>query len=118
VAVEPYTAPALFNLFHGEDLPVGSGIPHRIEGIGETFVPDIIKKRIDLVDDVVLVKDEDAFHCMRQLGCGYGLCVGVSSGANVHVAKSLAKSLSQSVSVVTVLPDSGQRYLDQIKHTN
>ena len=118
VAVEPYTAPALFNLFHGEDLPVGSGIPHRIEGIGETFVPDIIKNRIDLIDDVVLVRDEDAFHCMRQLGRSYGLCVGVSSGANVHVAKSLVKSLNNSMSVVTVLPDSGQRYLDQIKFTD
>lgn len=118
VAVEPYTAPALFNLFYGEDLSIGSGIPHRIEGIGETFVSDILEKRINLIDDVVLVKDEEAFHCMRQLGQNYGLCVGVSSGANVHVAKSLARSLDYGMSVVTVLPDSGQRYLDRIEFTD
>jgi cysteine synthase A len=114
VAVEPYMAPALYNLFHGEDLPIGLGIPHRIEGIGETFVPRILVDNIDVIDDVVLVRDVDAFRSVMSITLGYGFCVGVSSGANVHVARSIANTLSPKEKVVTVLPDSGQRYLDQI----
>jgi cysteine synthase A len=114
VAVEPYPAPALYNLFHGKELKIGSGIPHRIEGIGETFVPDILLDNLDLIDDVVLVKDHDAFQTVRRMVHDYGLCVGISSGANIHVARSLSKQLDASKKVVTVLPDSGQRYLEQI----
>jgi cysteine synthase A len=68
-----------------------------------------------MVDDVVLVKDEDAFRTIMHLGQGYGYCVGVSSGANMHIAKDIAKELKPYMKVVTVLPDSGQRYLDHIR---
>ncbi len=114
VAVEPYTAPSLYNLFHGKDLDIGSGIPHRIEGIGEAFVPEILIDNLDLIDDVVLVKDHDAFLTVKKLVDGYGLCVGISSGANMYVARNLSKKLDTRKKVVTVLPDSGQRYLEQL----
>jgi cysteine synthase A len=114
VAVEPFTAPALYNVYHGKDLHIGPGIPHRIEGIGETFVPDILKKNLDLIDDVVLVKDEDAFNMAKYLSKKYGLCVGISSGANVKVAIDLSEKLDSNKNVVTVLPDNCQRYLDKL----
>jgi cysteine synthase A len=113
VAMEPSTAPALYNMFHEEDLPIGSGIPHTIEGIGETFVPEILMENIDIIDDVVLVNDNDAFGVVSDLSRFYGYCTGISSGANVYVAWNMAKILNRDKKVVTVLPDSGQRYLTQ-----
>jgi cysteine synthase A len=114
VAVEPYSAPALYNLFHGKDLPVGTGVPHKIEGVGETFVPDILREKLDLIDDVVLVKDYEAFITSKQLSQSYGCCVGVSSGANVYAVQRLAREVKPKKRLVRVLPDSGQRYLDQM----
>lgn len=110
VAVEPATAPAYYNMYYGSSLPIGSGIPHRIEGIGESFVPEIVRDNTDIVDEVILVRDEEAFEMMRRLAVVEGLFTGVSSGANVHAALELAKSLDRNAHVVTVLPDSGQRY--------
>lgn len=109
-AVEPATAPAYYNMYYGSSLPIGSGIPHRIEGIGETFVPEIVRDNTDIVDEVLLVRDEEAFEMMRSLAVVEGLSAGVSSGANVHAALELARSLDRGAIVVTVLPDSGQRY--------
>lgn len=110
VAVEPATAPAYYNMYYGSSLPIGSGIPHRIEGIGETFVPEIVMDNTDIVDKVILIRDEEAFEMMRRLAVVEGLFTGVSSGANVHAALELAKNLDRGAHVVTVLPDSGQRY--------
>lgn len=110
LAVEPTTAPAYYNTYYGSSLPIGRGIPHRIEGIGETFVPQIISDNTDIVDGVVLVNDEEAFEMMRRLAIVEGLFTGVSSGANVHAALELARSMDHDARVVTVLPDSGQRY--------
>jgi len=109
VAVEPEAAPALYNLFYGTNLPVGAGIPHRIEGIGETFVPRIVEQNLGLLDGVVLVSDEEALAATAGLARMHGLCVGVSSGANVYAAVQTAKTVGGKV--VTVLPDSGQRYV-------
>jgi cysteine synthase A len=67
-----------------------------------------------LVDDVVLVRDEDAFNSCRQLGERYGYSVGVSSGANFYAVRSVARVLNNKMTIVTVFPDSGQRYFDQI----
>jgi cysteine synthase A len=110
VAIEPDSVPAFFNLFYEKELPISLGIPHKIEGIGESFVPKILLENLDLVDDVVLVKDEYAFRTMRQLSKDFGYCVGISSGANMYVAWNLAKENASKV--VTVLPDSGQRYFE------
>ncbi|MCW3990594.1 MAG: PLP-dependent cysteine synthase family protein [Candidatus Bathyarchaeota archaeon] len=110
VAVEPALAPAYYNMYYGCSLPIGSGIPHRIEGIGETFVPEIVRDNTDIVDEVMLVGDEVAFEMMRMLAAVEGLLTGISSGANVHAAMEFAKNLDYDARIVTVLPDSGQRY--------
>ena len=110
VAVEPATAPAYCNMYYGSSLPIGAGIPHKIEGIGETFVPQIIRDNTDVVDGVILVSDEEAFEMMGRLTVVEGLFTGISSGANVHAALEIAKSMDHDAHVVTVLPDSGQRY--------
>jgi len=110
IAVEPVTAPAFYNMHHGTDLPIGSGIPHKIEGIGETFVPELLYRNRELVDDVVLVSDGDAASSTRVLAEREGLIVGVSSGANVKASIEITELLPQDARVVTVLPDSGQRY--------
>jgi cysteine synthase A len=114
VAVEPLTAPALYNLFYGKELSIGLGIPHSIEGIGETFVPEILLGNLDLIDDVVLVEDRDAFSAAFRLARGYGYCVGISSGANMYVTNRVSEGLNKDNIVVTVFPDSGQRYLGQM----
>ncbi len=110
VAVEPALAPAYYNMYYGCNLPIGSGIPHRIEGIGETFVPEIVRDNINIVDEVMLIGDEEAFEMMRMLAAVEGLLTGVSSGANVCAAMKFAKNLDNGARIVTVLPDSGQRY--------
>ena len=111
VAVEPAKVPAFYNIFYGTALPILKGIPHSIEGIGESFVPKILNDNRSLVDDVILVGDKDAFSTMKRLAAKEGIFVGVSSGANVYTAIKLAKNINESQRVVTVLPDSGQRYL-------
>ena len=112
IAVEPLTAPAFYNMYYGEDLPIGDGIPHSIEGIGETFVPEILQNNIGIVDGVILVSDENAFKTRDRLAVEEGLFAGISSGANVWASMQVASELEPDDCVVTVLPDTGQRYLD------
>jgi cysteine synthase A len=112
IAVEPVNASAFYNLFYGTDLPLGSGIPHRIEGIGESFVPEIISENVGQVDGVILIEEEDAFEMMKKLATEEGLYVGVSSGANVWSSIKLAEEIDAEKNIVTVLPDSGQRYVN------
>jgi cysteine synthase A len=113
-AVEPETAPAFYNRYYGKDLPIPEGIPHKIEGIGESFVPQIVEDHVDIIDGVILCSDFNAMTTMATLTCEEGLCVGVSSGANVWASKQIASKLGEDKNVVTVLPDTGQRYLDDI----
>jgi cysteine synthase A len=110
IAVEPYTSPAFFNMFYRKSLPIDDGIPHNIEGIGESFVPEILRMKHDLVDGVILVTDRDAFNTRNRLAIKEGLFVGISSGANVDVALRLAKNVKLGETIVTVLPDNGLRY--------
>lgn len=112
VAVEPDKAPAFYNMFYGKQLPIGKGIPHKIEGIGEGFVPKILADGRRLIDEVMLVKDNDAIRTMKELIKKEGVFVGMSSGANVWAAMRIAKRLGEGKTVVTVLPDTGQRYLN------
>jgi cysteine synthase A len=111
IAMEPQTAPAFYNLFHGTSLPIGSGIPHKIEGIGETFVPQLLERNMSLVDDVVLVSDSDALQTMNELARKEGVSAGISSGANIYATTKVSETMRKETNLVTVLPDSGQRYL-------
>jgi len=97
VAVEPKNHSAL--LGHEPGL-------HKIQGIGDGFIPDVLD--ISMVDDVVEVTDEDAIETTRQLSKDYGLLVGISSGANVWAARELAKTIDGNIA--TVLPDRAERY--------
>ena len=101
VAVEPYY---VRNLSGGDT----SG-KHRLEGIGLSFIPTILRR--DLIDLVVSVKDEDAYATANALAQNEGLLGGASSGANVWAALQRARKLGKGKSVVTVIVDTGLRYL-------
>ena len=83
---------------------------HKLEGIGLSFLPSIL--RHDLIDDVVAVKDEDAYLTARSLARTEGLIGGATSGANVWAALQRAKELGPGKKVVTVIVDTGLRYLN------
>jgi cysteine synthase len=101
VAVEPYY---VRNLSGGDT----SG-KHRLEGIGLSFVPKIMRR--DLIDSIVPVKDEDAYWAARALARSEGLLGGVTSGANIWAALQKARELGPGKTVVTVIIDTGLRYL-------
>ena len=81
---------------------------HSIQGIGASFIPDILN--LELLDEVVSVGDEDAFETARNLARQEGLLVGVSAGAAAWAALRIAKTLGVGKRVVTILPDTGERY--------
>ena len=82
---------------------------HRIEGIGPGFIPKVM--RMDLVDSVIAVSDQDAYSTARGLARAEGIFGGISSGANVFAALQLARELGSGQKVVTVICDSGLKYL-------
>jgi len=100
VAVEPAASPVLSG---------GKARPHGIQGIGASFVPGVFNRAV--VDEIVLVSDEDASHTALRLAREEGLLVGISAGANVWAAVREAERLGPEQVVVTVLPDTGERYL-------
>lgn len=102
VAVEPFY---VRNISGGDT----SG-KHRLEGIGLSFVPSILRK--DLIDDIVPVKDEDAYETARDLARHEGILGGITSGANVWAALQRARELGPGKTIVTVIIDSGLRYLN------
>lgn len=106
VAVEPASSPAL----SGRG-PLGG---HRIEGIGAGFVPEIC--RLDLADEIVAVSDDDASETARRLARKEGILAGTSCGANVWAALRLARDLGPGRRVVTVMVDSGLKYLQGDLH--
>ncbi len=97
--------------------PVGSAIlsgeksgPHKIQGIGAGFVPDVL--RTDLIDEIVKVNHEDAGATSRRLAKEEGILAGISAGANVWAALEIAKRPeSEGKTIVTVICDTGERYL-------
>jgi cysteine synthase A len=100
VAVEPARSPVLSG---------GHARPHGIQGIGASFVPGVLNRT--LLDEVVQVRDEDATATARRLAREEGLLVGISSGANVWAACQVAAAMPGDRVVVTVLCDTGERYL-------
>jgi cysteine synthase len=81
---------------------------HKIQGIGAGFIPEILNREV--IDDIITVEDKEAFAMVRRLGKEEGLCVGISSGANVIAALKVAQDLGQGKRVVTILCDTGERY--------
>lgn len=100
VAVEPKDSPVLSG---------GQPGPHKIQGIGAGFIPDILDK--DVIDEVITVTAEQAFQTSRKLAKKEGILVGISSGAAIFVALSKAMDLGKGKRIVTVAPDTGERYL-------
>jgi cysteine synthase A len=82
---------------------------HAIQGIGASFVPGVLNREV--YDEIITVRDEDAIELTKQLTRTEGLLVGISSGANVFAALKVAKALGEGKRVVTLLPDTGERYL-------
>jgi len=91
-----------------QELTGGKAGEHRIDGIGDGFIPSIVDQ--SLIDEVINVKDEDAVNWSRLLAREKGLFAGISSGANVDAAVQLARRMKKGQNVVTVLPDSADRY--------
>jgi len=102
IAIEPYYVRAL----SGGDV---SG-KHKLEGIGSGFVPTIC--RLDLADEIMAVKDEDAYETARKLATMEGIFGGTTSGANVWAAKQRARIIGTGKKIVTIIVDSGLKYLN------
>jgi cysteine synthase A len=99
VAVEPMNSRVLSGKEPG---------PHKIQGIGAGFIPDVLNKEV--IDDIIAVDDDVAFRTSRRLAKEEGLFVGISAGAATWAALKVAKDLGRGKRVVVVLPDTGERY--------
>ena len=101
VAVEPASSPVL---------STGTAGPHKIQGIGAGFVPEVLNT--DVYDEIITIENEDAFDEGRRFAVSEGILVGISSGAAVWAATELAKRPeNKGKTIVALLPDTGERYL-------
>jgi len=101
VAVEPASSPLLSQ---------GVAGPHKIQGIGAGFVPEVLDTSV--YDEIIAVANEDAFAACRLIGRNEGVLVGISSGAALHAAIELARHPeNEGKTIVALLPDTGDRYL-------
>ena len=100
VAVEPASSPVLSGENPG---------PHRIQGIGAGFIPDVLNTGV--IDQIITVQDEQAVETARRLAKEEGLLVGISSGAAAFGALQVARDLGKGKTVVVMFSDTGERYL-------
>jgi cysteine synthase A len=98
--VEPAKSPVLQG---------GRARPHGIQGIGASFVPGVLN--VEVIDEIIGVEDEDAYRMAARLAREEGLLVGISAGANVFASAAAAERLGTGKVLVTMLPDTGERYL-------
>jgi len=107
IAVEPAGSPVLSG---------GDPGPHKIQGIGAGFIPQVLNRKI--LDRVIKVTDDEAYQTAKQLSKMEGLLVGISAGANVFAAQQVAEELGPGKNVVTILCDTGERYISIEKYFN
>jgi len=101
IAIEPEASPVLSG---------GKPGPHKIQGIGAGFIPEVVN--LQLIDEIIKVSNDDAFEAARQVARLEGILCGISSGAAVHAALQVARRpASNGKVIVVVLPDTGERYL-------
>ncbi|OOM76649.1 cysteine synthase [Clostridium puniceum] len=100
IAVEPANSPVLSG---------GNPGGHKIQGIGAGFVPGIFEK--EYVDEIIKVKDEDAFKTAKAFAADEGILIGISSGAAVYAAIQIAKKLGKGKKVLAIAPDGGEKYI-------
>ncbi len=101
IAVEPESSPVLSG---------GASGPHKIQGIGAGFIPDVLNT--DVYDEIITVSNDDAYTGAKELAKTQGVLVGISSGAAIHAAAVLAqRPENKGKTIVALLPDSGDRYL-------
>ena len=101
IAVEPQASPVLSQ---------GAPGPHKIQGIGAGFIPDVLNT--DVYDEIIQVTNEDAFETGRMIGVREGVLAGISSGAALYAAVQVAKRPeNKGKTIVVILPDNGERYL-------
>ena len=104
IAVEPASSPVISG---------GNPGPHKIQGIGAGFVPDILNRSV--IDEIITVSNDASFETSRELARSEGLLVGISSGAAVYAAVEVAKRPeNKGKSIVVILPDTGERYLSTL----
>lgn len=101
--IEPSKSPVLSG---------GKPGPHKIQGIGAGFVPDVLNRSV--IDEILQVSDEDAIDTLKRMAKDEGLFVGISSGAAVWAALEVAAKLGKDKTVLALLPDTGERYLSMI----
>jgi cysteine synthase len=100
VAVEPQKSPVLSG---------GEPGPHKIQGIGAGFTPDIYDSSV--VDEIMKITDEEAFEIAKKMAKEEGILVGISTGANIAAAIKIAIKLGKGKKIVTVAPDGGEKYI-------
>ncbi|MHB8483254.1 MAG: cysteine synthase A [Nitrospiria bacterium] len=107
IAVEPATSPVL-----------SGGMPgaHKIQGIGAGFIPPVLNRKI--LDRVLTVSDDEAFRTSKRVAREEGMLVGISTGANVFGALQIAREIGPGKNVVTILCDTGERYISMEKYFN
>lgn len=107
MAIEPKTSAVLSG---------GKPGPHMIQGIGAGFVPDVLDR--ELIDEIVTVDDQEAYHMAKKLSKEEGIFAGLSCGAACVGALKLAKQLGPGKTIVVIFPDSGERYLSMEPYFN